>query len=166
MSALPSIALIVAMRKDHLIGCDGGIPWKVPGEQKLFRDVTMGSVVIMGKETWLSIPQKYRPLQGRDNVVVSSTLKEAPGAMRATSVNEALAIARSYNKPIFFIGGAGIYAAAIDHVDHMHISWIGYDGPLGSKKTYFPQFSKEEWVTESTMQYEHFTYEVFVRKNL
>ena len=72
-------ALIVACDLDGVIGVDGRIPWQCRGDLRMFRALTMGCPVIMGRGTWESLPG---PLDGRECVVVSSTL---PGAARSLS---------------------------------------------------------------------------------
>ncbi|MEK6874958.1 MAG: dihydrofolate reductase [Nanoarchaeota archaeon] len=160
-----ALALIVAMRRDHLIGCDNKIPWKISEEQKLFREVTIGSVVIMGRETWCSIPQKFRPLPDRENIVVSSTLVDAPGAYLVSSIDAALSLAHKLNKNIFVIGGVRMYKVALEFVDMMHVSWVEYDGGCVGQPVYFPEFDHVEWILLSSKKYEYFTYEIFQRRN-
>ena len=66
-----SLAMIWAQSADGVIGVDGGLPWHLPEDMAHFRDLTAGSVVVMGHTTWRSLPERFRPLRGRENLVLS-----------------------------------------------------------------------------------------------
>ena len=61
-----------------MIGADGTLPWHLPEDLKLFRELTAGSAVVMGRRTWESLPARFRPLPGRRNLVLSRTHRPAP----------------------------------------------------------------------------------------
>ena len=108
------INLIWAEAHGRVIGANGGIPWRVPGEQALFKQRTMGSTVVMGRATWESLPPARRPLPGRRNVVLSRGPGfAAGGAEVAGSVDEVL---EKYDD-VWVIGGAGVYAAFLPYAD-------------------------------------------------
>lgn len=108
------INLIWAEARDRVIGAGGGIPWRIPGEQALFKRRTMGSTVVMGRSTWESLPAARRPLPGRRNVVLSRDPGfVAQGAETAGSVDEVLA---KYDD-VWVIGGAGVYEAFLPYAD-------------------------------------------------
>lgn len=128
-----TIGIIVAMNKDRVIGVDGGIPWRYPGDLARFKRITMGSTVIMGRKTWESIPAKFRPLRGRLNVVLSSFKGNVPwsGATLSNSIGNALGANSCFttyrDKDIWFIGGARVYAEAMQHadvIDVTHVPWL------------------------------------------
>ena len=109
-----TVRMIWAEARDRVIGADGGIPWRIPGEQALFKQRTMGSTVVMGRATWDSLPPARRPLPGRRNVVLTRDREwSAEGAEAARSVEEVL---RRYDD-VWVIGGAGVYAAFLPHAD-------------------------------------------------
>ena len=109
-----SVRLIWAEARGRIIGADGGIPWRVPGEQALFKQRTMGSTVVMGRATWESLPPGRRPLPGRRNVVLTRDPGwSAEGAETAGSVREVL---ERYHD-VWVIGGAGVYAAFLPFAD-------------------------------------------------
>ena len=109
-----TIAMIWAEARKRVIGADGGIPWRLPGEQAMFRERTMGSTVAMGRGTWDSLPAKVRPLPGRRNVVLTRTPGwSADGAEVAGSVAEVLA---RYDD-LWVMGGAAVYAAFLPYAD-------------------------------------------------
>ena len=103
------LAAIWAQSVDGMIGRDGTLPWHVPEDLAHFRRVTDGAAVIMGRSTWESLPQRFRPLPGRDNIVLSRALGDLPGAILVGGVGEALAAVAGQDA--WVIGGAQVYAA-------------------------------------------------------
>jgi dihydrofolate reductase len=114
---MPKFSIIVAVDEAGGIGEKGELAWRIPGELKHFRAVTTGqgsNAVIMGKTTWFSIPEKFRPLPGRLNLVLSRRDKNFPGAQAAQSFNQGLQLAADCQE-IFVIGGATVYIEALEH---------------------------------------------------
>lgn len=114
--------VVVAADEAGGIGRDGRLPWRLPGEMKHFVALTRGgedeptNAVIMGRATWISIPERFRPLAGRRNVVLSRTPDFAPeGAEVARSFEEALALVAEDAGQIFVIGGGALYREALAH---------------------------------------------------
>jgi dihydrofolate reductase len=111
-----TVHMIWAEARDGVIGANGGIPWRVPGEQKVFKDRTMGSTVVMGRATWESLPARVRPLPGRRNVVLTRRPGwAAPGAEVFGSVEELL----KAHDDFWVMGGAEVYAALLPFADHI-----------------------------------------------
>jgi dihydrofolate reductase len=107
------IGLIYARAANGVIGKGGAMPWHLPEDLAHFKQVTMGSPVIMGRKTWESLPPRFRPLPGRRNVVVSRNDQwHADGAERASSLPEAIALAAGETQ-VWVIGGGEIYAQAL-----------------------------------------------------
>lgn len=121
------IVLVVAVSKNGVIGRDGGLPWKLSSDLKLFRQLTMGKPVIMGRKTWQSIG---RPLDGRLNIVVTQGAAIAhDGVVTASSLGEALAVARRRAEAdgaddIAVIGGGEIYRLALPHADRIYLTEV------------------------------------------
>jgi dihydrofolate reductase len=69
--SVTGVGLVWAQTADGVIGKDGEMPWHLPEDLKHFNQLTVGHPVIMGRKTWLSLPEKYRPLPGRTNIVVT-----------------------------------------------------------------------------------------------
>ena len=103
------LAAIWAQSADGVIGRDGALPWHLPEDLARFRRVTDGATVIMGRSTWDSLPDRFRPLPGRDNIVLSRTGGELPGAVVVGGIAEALAAVAGHDA--WVIGGAQVYAA-------------------------------------------------------
>jgi len=135
----PTIAIIVAMTADRVIGHAGQLPWSLPEDLRLFRELTLGRTVIMGRRTYESLPG---PLDGRHNLVVSRNLAELPGIKACRSWEEALQIARQLAKEIMVIGGADIYRTALKETQQLIVSWVEGDYP---GDVYFPALWRVDW---------------------
>jgi dihydrofolate reductase len=109
-----------------------------------FREMTSGKPVIMGRRTWESLPEKFRPLPGRLNVVVSRNSDySAPGAVVAGSLAEAIEKAeRKSGGEVFVIGGAGLYRQALPFAERLYLTEIDAEFP---GDTFFPELRPDEW---------------------
>ncbi len=113
------IGMVWAQARNGVIGAGGGLPWHLPEDLALFRELTMGGTVVMGRRTWESLPDRFRPLPGRVNVVLTSDPGwSADGARRAASVEEVLAEHESF----WVIGGGSVYAAFLPHADRLVVT--------------------------------------------
>ena len=109
-----------------MIGREGAIPWQLPEDIAHFKAVTMGHPVVMGRKTWDSLPQRFRPLTGRRNIVVTrQNAWTATGAETVGSLADALELA----KPDFawVIGGGELYTAAIPFARTLSVTEIDAD---------------------------------------
>jgi dihydrofolate reductase len=123
-----TIGLVWAQARGGVIGADGGLPWHLPEDLARFKALTTGSTVVMGRATWESLPDAFRPLPGRRNVVLSRRPGfQAPGATVAGSLEEALAGAAG---DVWVIGGASVYRSALPLADLAVVTEIdaAYDG--------------------------------------
>jgi dihydrofolate reductase len=137
-----TVALVAAVARGGVIGRDGGIPWRLPEDLARFRELTMGHPVVMGRRTWESLPDRFRPLPGRGNLVVTRNADwSAQGADRVGSIEEALALLESERK-VFVIGGGEIYAAALPYADELHLTEIDADV---EGDTTFPTWDRDEF---------------------
>lgn len=108
-----NFTIIAAMDENRGIGKNNGLPWHLSADLKHFSTTTKGGTVIMGRKTWDSLPEQYRPLKERLNIVISrSELALPEGVKLAHSLDEALKQAEGKS---FVIGGASLYAEAIQH---------------------------------------------------
>lgn len=112
-------SLIVAIDEQGGMGKDGKLPWHIPSELQYFAKTTRGNVVIMGRKSWESIPEKYRPLPDRLNIVLTrnNRLRFPKGVLRTDSLDKALEQARKHGKgkEVFVIGGAAVFHEAFHH---------------------------------------------------
>lgn len=112
-----TVSLIWAQSAGRVIGRAGTIPWRLPEDQQLFKRLTTGAAVVMGRATWESLPASVRPLPGRRNIVLTRDRSwSAPGAEVAATLAEALSAAAG---DVWVIGGAAVYAAALPHADRV-----------------------------------------------
>lgn len=119
-----SVGLVWAQSVDGVIGRDGDMPWYLPEDQAHFREVTTGSPVIMGRRTWDSLPERFRPLPGRANIVLSRrTDLRLEGADVVPDVAAALAAAASA-RVAWVIGGEQVYAAFLGVADRAEVTEI------------------------------------------
>ena len=133
------IALIVAYAKNQVIGNKGCIPWKIKGEQKRFKELTTGNVVIMGRRSYEEIG---RPLPNRQTYLISTTLKvEEENCHTVSSLSEALKLAEG--KEIYIAGGGMLYREALPLADRLYLTLI--DREIEGD-TYFPEFNEEDYV--------------------
>jgi dihydrofolate reductase len=125
------IILIVAVAaSNNGIGKNNDLLWKLPGDMKFFRSQTVGYPVVTGRKNYESIPEKFRPLPNRQNIVVTRQNIEFEGADVCSSIEEAIKIGESYQKEkIFIIGGGQIYKQCLeqDLIDKIIITWVEAD---------------------------------------
>ena len=147
MSDKPRLSMIVAMARNRVIGADGKIPWHLPNELQLFKSVTMGHHIIMGRKTYESIG---RLLPGRTTVIVTRQKDyTAAGAKIAHTLEQAVALCAG-DSEIFVIGGGELYRAAMPIADRLYLTVVDAE-PAGD--TQMPEFNHAEWQLQSTKQY-------------
>lgn len=135
--------IVVAISTDGAIGLDGKLPWQghLPDDMSHFRDITMNQTVIMGRNTWDSIPPKFRPLPRRHNMVLTSQRDfSAPGAEVFGSLTEALT--RVTTEAACVIGGARVYAEALPCADELEVTLVHGHFPAD---TFFFTTTSEGW---------------------
>ncbi len=116
------IALVVAHSRNRVIGRDGGLPWRLPGDMRHFRELTTGHTVLMGRRTFESIPDSFRPLPDRRNLVLSSDpAYRAEGAEVFADLPSAL---EACGRDCFVIGGAQTYEESLPLAGRLHATEI------------------------------------------
>tara|TARA_B100000795_G_scaffold12612_1_gene8643 strand:- start:2102 stop:2599 length:498 start_codon:yes stop_codon:yes gene_type:complete len=158
-------SIIVAISENNGIGKDNDLLWYLPSDMKFFRKTTLGHCVITGRKNYESIPEKYRPLAKRTNIIVTRNANyKADGAVVKNSLEEALEFAKSENESeVFIIGGGQIYKEAMGKnvIDKMYITHVAknYDAD-----TFFPEIELSNWNIEGrfALESESFTAEVRV----
>lgn len=146
---MSKINIIVAASDNMVIGANGDLPWNLPSDLKSFKKITEGSPVIMGKLCWLSIPEKFRPLPGRTNIVLSRDENfKAPGATVKHDLLELINDFKNNGKDdnVFVIGGSNIYKEAFPHADKLYLTKVhaNVDGNV-----FLEGFNESEWNWES-----------------
>ena len=145
---MPRLSLIVAMAKNRVIGADNRIPWHLPNELKLFKSLTMGHHIVMGRKTYESIG---RLLPGRTTVIVTRQKDYVvPGAIVAHSVAEAITACNGDDE-IFVIGGADLFRETLPIADRLYLTTVDAE-PEGD--TFMPEFDSGEWKETSAQAFE------------
>lgn len=141
-----SLVIVAAVARNGVIGRDNGLAWNIPEDMAHFKSVTAGAVVIMGRKTWQSIPERFRPLPGRRNIVLSRRGDfDARGAMVLPSLRLAIDSARAEAdgaQPVCVIGGAQVYAEAMPLADRLELTEIDRDFPGDAR---FPDWPREQF---------------------
>jgi dihydrofolate reductase len=133
------LSLIVAMAKNRVIGADNRIPWHLPNELKLFKSLTMGHHIVMGRRTYESIG---RLLPGRTSVIVTRQPEyDVPGAIVVHSLKEALSAAAG-DSETFVIGGAELFRETLPIADRIYLTVVDAE-PEGD--TLMPAFDARDW---------------------
>lgn len=146
-------SIISALDENRGIGHKNGLPWHLPADLKHFKETTLGGTVIMGRKTWESIPEKYRPFKERLNIVISRSELELPeGVLLAHSLDEALELAESHGseRKAFVIGGATLYAEAIQHPACEELLLTEIEGTFECD-AFFPVIGPE-WTAEKSSE--------------
>ncbi|MGX1306661.1 dihydrofolate reductase [Amorphus suaedae] len=139
------VVMVAAVSENGVIGRDNKLPWRLSSDLKRFKALTIGKPMIMGRKTWDSIGQ---PLPGRRSIVVSRELKfVAPGAAVAASLSDAFVLARDAAiemdaNEIVVVGGAQIYAAAMDDADRLEITEVHCQMDGDAR---FPEIKPAKW---------------------
>lgn len=121
-----ALALSVAVGDNGAIGKDGGLPWDYPEDRAHFDAITRGHVVIMGRRTW---EEAGKPLEGRDNVVVTRSADDFAGATVVRTLAEAIAYAQARDAEPFVIGGVRLFQEAMPLVTRVYITRIPESPP-------------------------------------
>ena len=149
------INLIVARSRNNVIGNKDGIPWNIKGEQKQFRELTTGNIIIMGRKTFEDIG---RPLPNRINIVISNTKEYSSRddstriptiLMTVHSLKEAIdTITDMNNVNVYIAGGRKLYEEAVPIVDKMYITEVHMDVEVDDTTVFFPEFDENEFEKE------------------
>lgn len=146
--------VIVAIGRNSEIGKDNTLLWHLPEDMKFFRETTTGHAIISGRKNYESIPEKFRPLKDRLNIVVTRKKDyEAPGAVVANSLQAAFLIAKETAlQNCFIIGGGQIYkeVMAENLVDELLVTQV--DGHFDAD-VFFPEIDASEWQIASSRHF-------------
>jgi dihydrofolate reductase len=136
--------MIAAMAANRVIGKNNDLPWHLPDDMKYFMQTTSSHHCVMGRKNYDSIPEKFRPLPNRTNIVVTRQKGfTAPGCTVVNSLESALEIAAQNNEQeTFVIGGAEIYRLGFPYANRLYLTEI--KSPVAGD-IFFPVFDKKEW---------------------
>lgn len=158
------VSIIVAVAKNGTIGDKNALLWHISEDMRFFKRTTSGHPVIMGRKTYDSLG---RPLPNRTNVVISRTAQHIEGCQVARSLEEAVAMFPA-EEEVFIIGGAQIYALALEIADRIYLTRVEheYEGD-----TSFPAWDERKWQLIKREAHTHgekypypFAFEIYDRK--
>ena len=153
--------IIAAMDEENAIGKNGEIPWHYPEDMKHFRKLTTGNTVIMGRKTYFSLPEDFRPLPDRENIVLTRGDPEIDESVKVVnSLEEAYQSAE--NQKIFIAGGASVYEQTLKEADEMVLTRVP-GKHYGD--TFFPDWDEEAWKLTESEDSGNLLFERFTRKN-
>ena len=152
--------IVAAMDEEKAIGKDGEIPWHYSEDLKHFKEKTTGHSVLMGRKTYESLPEDFRPLPGRENIVLT---RSDPNLDESVEIVNSLAEAyqEAENEKLFIAGGASVYEQTLREADKMILTHIPgtHDGD-----TFFPDWNKDNWELISQKEVEGLVFEEFTSK--
>nr|AIA17257.1 Dihydrofolate reductase [uncultured bacterium] len=140
------ISIFVAMTKNRVIGEKDQLPWRLSSDLKRFKELTTGHPVIMGRQTYESLPIKFRPLPNRTNIVLTRNKDfDAPECIVAHSLAQGIEEAKLHNgsDEIFIMGGGQIYEQALPLTDRIYLTEVETTAQKGD--TFFPKLHKNDW---------------------
>ena len=133
------ISIIAAVGQNLELGLNNELIWHLKSDMKNFKSMTMGKKVVMGKNTYLSLPGV---LKGRTYIILSSSLKDIPGVMIYHNFDELLEFINSLDEEVMIIGGAAIYELFLPYADNLYLTEIE---DTHEADAYFPKFNKEDY---------------------
>ena len=145
---IDNLNMIVAIGNNYEIGCQNELLCHLPNDLKHFKNVTSGHTVIMGENTYLSLPHK--PLAGRKNIVLTlNTMQTYAACHMAYSIEQALALSQNDEK-VFIMGGASIYKQFLPMVSTLYLTKIHADFP--NADAFFPKLDFSEWQLQENIE--------------
>ena len=137
-----TVALVAAVARGGVIGRNGGLPWHLAEDLARFKSLTTGHAVVMGRKTWDSLPERFRPLPSRRNIVVTRDPDwQADGAEPAGSLDDAL-VRAAEDARVFVIGGAQIYRQALPLAGELLLTEIDL---AVEGDAFFPEFGPADF---------------------
>jgi dihydrofolate reductase len=156
--ARPPLTFIVAVARNGTMGKDGKLPWDLPEDRAFFRDMTMGHAIIMGRRTW---DERGEPLPGRRNIVVSRTgAVSGSGREVASTIEDAIALARVTDPDPVVVGGAEIFRLAFPHATRILYTAIDFDA---DGDTFYPKLDMTGWQVTQSRRGDRATYMTYER---
>jgi dihydrofolate reductase len=156
------ISIIVAVSENNVIGKDNALIWHLPNDMKFFKEKTSGHCIITGRKNYESIPEKFRPLPNRTNIIITRQKDyNAPGAIVVGSIDEAIEKAKQTgDEEIFIIGGAEIFKQSMHLADKLYLTKIYH---LFEGDVFFPETFPNHWkevdrkkgIVDEKNKYEH-----------
>ncbi len=155
------IALIAAIAKNNCIGNNGTLPWHLPEDLAHFKRLTTDATVMMGRKTWESLPEQFRPLPNRKNIVITRQ-EQYPLPQEVLRYGSPQAALDAHaNEQLFIIGGAELYAQTIALSDRLYITHVDQtvDGDA-----FFPAIDPTIWKEIEREDHPLFSFVTYIKK--
>lgn len=133
------ISIIAAIGKNRELGRGNDLIWHIKEDLKNFKNLTMGKYIVMGKNTYESLPKH---LEGRKYIVLSSSLSEIENGLLFNDFNKLLEFIKDVDEEVMIIGGASIYKLFLPFADKLYLTEIDSEEKAD---VYFPDFNKEDY---------------------
>jgi dihydrofolate reductase len=134
------ISIVVAHSRNQVIGHRGRLPWHLPSDLRRFKQLTLGHAVVMGRKTYESLPERFRPLPDRRNVVLSANPAFRPQGVDVHATLEAAL--EACGGDCFVIGGGTVYAQALAFAERVYATEVDAES---EGDAFFPALSPEQW---------------------
>lgn len=161
-TSVPELVAIAAVADNDVIGADGDIPWRIPGDLPRLKRLTMGHVLLMGRRTYDTLG---RPLPGRTTIVLTRDRDwSAEGVLVAHDVEAALALAAQHapGKIVWVFGGGEMYRLAWDRIERLELTLVHAE-PAGD--TTFPAVDPDDWTERAREPHDGFDFATYVRRH-
>lgn len=135
-----TLTIIAAIGKNNELGYKNDLIWHLPDDLKFFREKTTGKTIVMGYNTFLSLPKL---LPNRKHIVLSSDNLDIKDVTSFTNLEDLIKFIKEIEEEVFIIGGASIYKQFIGLVDKMYLTEV--ESEFKEADVYFPEFNKDEW---------------------
>lgn len=155
-----SITLIAAVADNGCIGKNGGLPWYLPEDLKRFKRLTVGKVVVMGRKTWESLPEKVRPLPERTNVVITRQTEYALPAPVEKFASLEAALTAHRDDEVMVMGGADIYQQAFPSATNLELTCVHQtiEGDV-----FFPTMDEAAWKETAREDFDGYSFVSYQR---
>ena len=140
------ISIIAAIGKNNELGKDNDLIWHIKEDLANFKRVTMGKKIVMGANTYKSLPKK---LEGREYIILSHSLKNIENGTVFSNFEDLLNYLQSLDEEVMIIGGASIYKMFLPYADKLYLTEIDATAPADA---YFPKFNKNDYVIKSVIE--------------
>lgn len=133
------ISIIAAIGKNNALGRGNDLIWHIKEDLKNFKNLTMGKYIVMGKNTYESLPKH---LEGRKYIVLSSSLSNIENGLLFNDFNKLLKFIKNVDEEVMIIGGSSIYKLFLPLADKLYLTEIDSEEKAD---VYFPEFNKEDY---------------------
>lgn len=145
-----TLTIIAAIGKNNELGYKNDLIWHLPDDLKFFREKTTGKTIVMGYNTFLSLPKL---LPNRKHIVLSSDKLDIKDVTSFTNLEDLIKFIKEIDEEVFIIGGASLYKQFIGLVDKMYLTEV--ESEFKEADVYFPEFNKDEWETIELLENEN-----------